>query len=506
MRVPIDNELGSDSTVRREDSTPYSVVGVAVGMAHPSVSTRPVLDLDVLDQARLFDEAHRQSQPLVEAGSPTKSRVGWIVRNGSARRHGILTETAEGYSTSRRPPAEFLKGANPNGKAAEVVAASDYRRFHAGEDPGIVNPPKRVAPNVKDIRLSPDDYSRKDFLFGFETKSGDVVWKYNGQVKTGNPTYVANSLVEMAQKNGYGKVAYVNSRLVNPDGTPKVGPDAFTAFEARQLQEANVELRGIPDLEGRAALLNENLRAWQQDGLDPVARKQLEQLRDDISTAYQAKGIAGRLAGGAALGAASAAVVSIVVQLATDGELDAGSLGQAVGTGAAFGTGGVAADAGIYHIATKAMGMLPEAAKSLAQQGVATGFCAIAIGTDLLSEVRAAKRGELTTAEAVSGTAAKMALDLLPLVLAPLGLVGLPIVVGTQLGGRYLIAKLRQADRALCEAGAEGLALADRLECRMTAFDESVSQIEAESAKIQELYRCTMQGSGRNQIPCLRLV
>lgn len=506
MSFSAEGDHEPDSTHRTQGAAAASSAATAIGTTNPKVSPRPVTDPAVLDQGRLFSEVHRQAQPLTDVGSTGLPGIVPIVRDGSARKYGISAEKAEGYATSPRPPASLLQGPHPKGKAAEVVAISDYRMLHDGADPGIINPPKHIAGNVADIRLSPDNYSCKDLLFGFQTKNGHVLWKYNGQVKTGSGTYITESLVKMTQTDGYGKVGYVDARFVNTDGSPKVGPDAFTPFQARQLQDANVELRGIPDLEKRATLLLKNIAASQQDSLDPVARKQLEQLRDDIAAAYRAKGVAGRLAGGVAIGAASAALVSIVMQLATDGRVDAKAVGHSVGAGAAFGIGGAAADAGMYHLATKSLGMLPEAAKDLAQQGVAGGFCLVAAGADVFSEIRAADSGELTALEAVCGSAAKATLDLLPLLLAPLGLVSLPILIGAQIGGRYLLAKMRCSDRALREAAVEDRPLIDGIKRRLAAFDETAQSIETRSAEIRQLYSRMMQGDRANQVPRLRLV
>jgi hypothetical protein len=499
-----------------KDSSPKSKSGTggassassvaAAGFVHPEVVVVPVTDPAVLDQARVFTEALKQTQPIAQPGSAHASVIAKTVREGTAMPRGITSGTAERYVTSPRSMDAFVNGANPRGKAAEVVAASDYRSLHAGYDTGMVNSAEHVATNVTDIRLAPDPASRKDLIFAFETKNGHVIWKYNGQVKTGRSQYVADTLVEMAGTPGYGKVGYVDARYVNADGTPRVGPGAFTERQARRLQEAKVRLRGIPNLEDRADLLMENIRAGKADGLDPAARQQLQQLRDDIATAYQARGIAGRIGGGAAIAAASAAVVSLVIQLTTEGTVDAKAVGQAAGTGGTLGAGGAAADAGLYHLATKAMGMAPEAAKTFAQQGVAIGFCVISVGMDLVSEVRAARRGELTFAGATNGAAAKTALNLLPLVMAPLGLAGLPLLVGAQIGGRWLVVKARDADRLIEQAIEADAYFAAVISNRMSDFSRVVESVAAECSSTDEVYRGAMAEKPSSTQPALRLV
>jgi hypothetical protein len=460
----------------------------AIGVGAPKVSASRVTDAVTRGRARFFAEAIRQGRPMAQPGTSAAARIAQTVRNGTARVNGISGPTAERYITASRPIDALVNGANPTGKTAEVVVAKVYRDLHMGRKSGIVNPPSQVAKNVADIRLAPDPACRKDLLFGFETSNGDLVFKHNGQVKTGGPQYVSNKLVKMARTPGYGKVGYVDARFVNPDGTPKVGSGAFTNAQARRLQQAKVELRGIPDLDRHAKSLVQDIKAAKTDGLDPIARKQLEQLRNDIAKAYRARGMAGRIGGAAGIAAASAAVVSILVQLVTDGKVDVRAVGASAGTGAAFGAVGAGADAGLYHIATRALDMTPEAAKGFAQQGVAVGFCVVAIGADLIAEVRAASRGDVSTTGAVGGIAAKIALDLLPLALAPLGLVGLPVLVGAQIGGRWVIAKARDADRALRLAIAEDIVFADNLERRADKFSRFVDETNANCDATDEVF------------------
>jgi hypothetical protein len=476
---------------RVDDGRVVGNTAAASNVVHPTVAVRAVTDPSVLDQGRLYTEALNQTQPIAAPGAEAR-RIADMVRKGTARPNGLTQPTAERMATSGRSLDSFITGVNPRGKAAEVVAISDYRALHAGQDAGIVNPPKHVAQNVRDIRLAPDAASRKDLVFGFETKNGETIWKYNGQVKTGAAQYISDTLVKMAKTPGYGKVGYVDARYVNPNGTPRVAPDAFTARQAKRLQEAKVRLRGIENLEKRADQLMANIKAGKLDGLDPIARQELQQLRDDINAAYRARSVMGRIGGGAAIAAASAAVVSLVVQLATEGKVDVKTVGKSAETGALFGAGGAAADAGLYQIGTKFLDMAPEAAKEFAGQGVAVGFCVLAVGTDLVSEIRAARRGDVTVAGAVGGTAAKTALDLLPLVMAPLGLAGFPVLIGAQVGGRWLIGKAREADRVLEQAIAADAALAESIMQRMAAFTQVVEDLRADCADTDTLYNEVM--------------
>ena len=462
-------------------------------MSPVGVVAKPVTDPDVLDQGRLFHEAIRQTRPIAAPGTRDAGQAAKTVQEGTARRPpGLHRETCRRLVTEGTYLERLLSGANPEGKAAEVVAASDYRDLHDGRAPGMVNPPKRLASNCEDVRLNPDNAGRKDLLFRFRTKDGTLISVPNGQVKTGSARYVADDLVGMAETPGAGKIGYVDSRFVNPDGSPRVAPDAFTESQARRLREAGVELRGIRDLDKRARELLKNIKRHRKDGLDPAARRQLKQLRKDIARAYQWQGTAKRMAGGAAFAAATAAIVTLVVQAASDGEVDVAAVGEAAGEAALFGGGGVLADAGLYHVGTRFLDLTPEAAKAFSQNGVAAGFCLLAVGTDLFDEVTAARAGEISFADAVAGSSAKAALDLLPFVFAPLGIAGVPLLVGAQLAGRWVIARAREADRRIQLAEEENLRQIAGLHARLDRLDASFVRARIDCEDTDRLYASVM--------------
>lgn len=427
----------------REDLGAIDASICAANMVHPAVLMRAVADPAILDQGRVFAEAMRQTQPLALTGSADVPQLVRLTCEGTANVRGMTTARAEQLITSGQSLPSLVAGKHPIGKAAEIVTAADYRDLHAGLPTRIVHPPEHIAHNVADIRLPADVSSHKDLLFAFETKNGNVIWKYNGQVKTGSPQYVADSLFKMANGPAGGKIGYVDPKFVNPDGTPRVAPDAFTEGQARRLQQAKVRLRGIPDMEKRAGQLNDNIAAHGSDGLDPVAREQLAQRRADIVQAYARAAVLRRIAVGASIGAGTAALASAAMQLISEDRTDYRSVGKAACTGAAFGAGGAAMDAGLYRLAVEGLEMAPEAAKTFARQGVAAGFCAIAVAGDLFAEHRAFRRGEITRGQALGGAVAKTALNLLPLVMAPLGFAGLPLLIGAQLGGRWLLQRSR---------------------------------------------------------------
>ena len=444
---------------------------MSTGIASPvNMVAKPVVNPHVLRQQRDFSEALRQTKPLAVPGTREAGQAAETIGKGSAHPKGLQPDTAKRLATNGKSLNELASGANPQGKAAEVVVAADYLDLHAGLDPAVTNPPKHLAPNLDDIRVSPDNTSRKDMLFQFRTKEGLLVTRPNGQVKTGAAKYIADELATMAKTPGYGKVAYVDARFVNPDGSPRVAPDAFTDKQAQRLQEGGVKLRGIKDLDARASELLENIKRSGKDGLGPHDRAQFEQLRSDIAHAYRWKGVAGRMAKGAAVSAATATLVTLVVQAASDGKVDASAAGDAAGDAALIGAGGALADAGLCHLG-KHIGLSPEKAQIFAQSGIAAGFFLWALGTDIYSEGKAAHSGETSKADAAAGSLAKAALNTLPFALSPLGWVGVPLLIGAQLCGRWGIEKARQADRRLTWETKENLAhleaAFDRLDAKL---------------------------------------
>lgn len=493
---------------RRGDGNAAAAAGAAAARVALSgrVEANATVSPDVLAQGRVFSEALRQTRPIAAPGTPEAGQAARAVRADTARPRGLRPETARQLVTEGRTLDQLLSGANPVGKAAEVVVASDFRDLHAGRDPGMVNPPPRVARNVEDVRLSPDTASRRDLIFRFRTRNGMLLSDPSGQVKTGSAQYVSEDLVKMAGTAGYGKVGYVDARFVNPDGSPRVAPDAFTRTQARRLREAGVGLRGIPDLDARAQELIDNVARHGADGLDPAARRRLRQLRKDVAGAYRAKGTGIRMAKGAATAAATAAVVSLVVQAASDGEVDAALVGEAAAGAALFGAGTAAAETAVYHGATRLFDVAPETAKDLAGNGVSAGLCLIGVGVDVLAEAKAARTGEISAADAVAGSAAKSALNLLPFVLAPLGLAGVPILIGAQLGGRWAVARLRETERGFALAAEELSRRAAGLHARLDDLDAGIGKAHAECDETDRIFASIMSARGKSTRSPLRLV
>jgi hypothetical protein len=120
----------------------------------------------------------------------------------------------------------------------------------------------------------------------------------------------------------------------------------------------------------------------------------------------------------------------------------------------------------------------------------------------VLGELRAVCAGNITTLDAVSGTAFKAALTTLPLVLAPLGLAALPVLIATQIGGRWALTAIRARDARLVAAIAEDSALVKATLAENDRVQASVTQVFKCCDDTDQLFR-EIVGQQR---PALRLV
>jgi len=254
--------------MKEEDS--IGVASAATNGMNPIVDPRPVTDHKVLDQQKLFEEAKRQCEAIVNGKKHLNAEQ--FIPENTARPSGIKPDTVQNILNKNSKLSDLSKGANPQGKAKEVVVAFEYNKMRKGDSSGIVNAPKHNSPSVKDVRISPDTASKRDLIFEIDIGNGRLILRPGGQVKTGTAKYVADSLAEMAQKEGYGKTAIVDARFVNTDGTPRIASDAFTPGQARKIQESGVRLRGVKDLDNRGEELLKNINRAKKDGLDPLAR------------------------------------------------------------------------------------------------------------------------------------------------------------------------------------------------------------------------------------------
>ena len=225
-----------------------------------------------------------------------------------------------------------------------------------------------------------------------------------------------------------------------------------------------------------------------------LAREEIQQLQKDIAKSYEGKAIAGRIIGGAAIAFAGAAILSMVVQYSTNQKVDIKPVIQSGGQAAAYGGAGALADGVLYKIGVE-MGKTVQEAKAFAQQGVTAGFCILAVAADAINEFKSYRDGEIKLNDAIAGSSIKAALDLLPMITAPLGLLGIPICVGAQIGGRWIISKIRAEE--------EKLKAEIELEFEKTRkIDERINNLINMSDETDKIF----ESLGLNYKPQLRLV
>lgn len=481
-----------DSLKKTAPTDGATATAASIGCRAPS--SRPVRAVDpaVARADSVFAEALHQSRPLAKPGSGLAARTISTVRRGNAQHAVLRRETARRFVEDGRYLQSFVRGAHPAGTAAEVVAAHALK---VGEP--IVNA-GRTAPNVTDVRVATDGSSRRDILFLVQGRRGLRFYVGGGQVKTGQAGYLTRTLEPLPQQDGYGATAYVDAGYVADNGSPRVGPGAFSQAQAARLRKSGVKLRGIRDLHLRGEQLVRDVRGHGVDGLRPTQRARLVQLRDDIARAHRPGAVAGRVLRGAAVGAATAAVLTLCLQVASDGEVDVDQLGNVGVRAGLLAAGGQVADATLFQV-FRGQGVPAETARTAAANSVAVGFCALAVGADALAELRRYGNGGVTRTDAVAGIALKSSADVLPIMCAPLGLAAVPIVVGGQLLVRGVLsryrahaARLDELDATTRRSVAEELARAKVLSANAATDDDHTQSVLRDSAALEDRIHRTL--------------
>lgn len=267
-----------DLADRIPGSTPF-LVAIAkasrlVGASSPSKGA--------LSRQALVRRVQAETAPLAIPGTKSAESMAMAIQRMTARDRPLSDAAALRMVTRTRTTSQVLGGLNPVGQAAEIVFITEVEAHRAGVAGAIVNPPPPPQPNELGLRQSPDGCGKQDVLVHYEKPDGSHGIGGTTQVKVGAPNdYVAPALVRdlgPGGKPGYGIVAAVDGRLVDPDGSPRVGEDAFTATRAKQITAAGTELRGVPDLEAKAKRLVGDVEGFAKDGLDPVDRETISDL------------------------------------------------------------------------------------------------------------------------------------------------------------------------------------------------------------------------------------
>lgn len=181
--------------------------------------------------------------------------IATVLREYHSRQRGLKQSTAEALAQSAGSLKDLVKGVNPQGKCAEVVALYEYELLRMSGASSMVNAPPLPNSAVHSHRLMQDPQSIRDLSHVILRSDGSFKVVPGPQVKTGSPTYIARSLRKMANTPKAGRVGVVDAVFVLRDGSPRVAPGAFTEAQAKSLRDSGVTLRGIPGLTAKARQL-----------------------------------------------------------------------------------------------------------------------------------------------------------------------------------------------------------------------------------------------------------
>jgi hypothetical protein len=323
------------------------------------------------------------------------------------------------------PIDRLTKGAHPKGNFAEYVSLGMRNNLrNPASEWVVVNPPSAPSRYIC-CWLNPDRTSTRDLLYLIDTRHGQI-FTPGAQVKTGDPAYIAKSLLKHAKDARYGWTCDVDARLVNPDGTPRIGKNAFSKKYAEKLIEAKfkfVGIEGAEDTAKRAAtiVLENQQIAYSQE----IATYERELI---IRANYAPRQVAIRagFAGGITFliiaGAASYQQYSYYKKVVKEGRLEDNpeirkeftrQAAKTVAKQAAIGGGIVAAsvvvEAGAFHVAENFM-PAPKA-QVIASAVVSAGYA----GMDAMDEYIAYRSGEISKTEAITYGSIKAVMDGLPI-------------------------------------------------------------------------------------------
>jgi hypothetical protein len=436
-----------------------------------------------------FQEALRQQAPLTSSPG-SADRVGRFLQSNTARKRGLLTGTAQRQAQRHGNINEAARGANPEGKCAEYIAAKSYRDLHDANAPRkMVNPPPTPSRFIVDYRVSPDNSSRRDLIIEFRMNDGTRWFAPGGQVKVGTHNYVCDSLCKMARTPKYGKLGIVNARYVNRDGSPRVANNAFTQHEADRLNAVGVKLRGIPDLRESAKRLSKDIAAAEDARTvrNPHRSPTQREAKKQIDARYTAKSVMGRAMKGSTVGAAVGAVLNAAGQCLGEKkvklkDVDLKEVAKASGTAGGASAATTALEAGVYH------GVSKVATAETAQAAANSAAAFVAIGLDIMSEVQMARSGEDTKLGAFSHGAMKVGADCLSTGLSMLGPPGALAGIAVQIGVRAASHAIRKDEQEIKDSKAEVATIMDDMDERLEKLMAKEEELRIRKERILGTY------------------
>ncbi len=370
----------------------------------------------------------------------------------------MTPETALRLAASAGTVEHFTMGANAHGKCAELIAMSARNSLNDPASPWVVVNTPSVPTNYVRAWLNPDTSSARDLLYEVRISDTRHIFVPGAQVKVGDPGYISRSLLSHACDPRYAKICDVDARLVCPDGSPRVAPNAFTKGQAAALNKAGFKFVGIEYLEQDAKRVHAGLKGiYEHERI--VYDRELT-----IKANYAPKQVAWRAgyAGGIAFvivaGAASYQQYSYYRKAVKEGRIkDEPATRKEYAKRAAKSVAKQAAVGGVIAVAATVIeSVVFHAAKIVTTSKTALlvaalPVCIAAVAADIYYEYTLVKRGESSIGWAIFHGTLKVSADILPLALAKFGPVGSLIGVGFSIGIRWCSDYIRKLESEIDE-------------------------------------------------------
>jgi len=366
-------------------------------------------------------------------------------------------ETALRLADSLGNVEQFARGANLHGKFAEVIALCARDSLTDPTTPWVMVNAPSVPENFVRTWLNPDSTSTRDLLYEIKVSSTRHILVPGTQVKVGSATYVARSLLRHASDPRYGRVCDVDARLVCPDGSPRIAPDAFTRGQAAALKKAGFKFVGIEHLETDAKRMHAGIKGAYEQKLAAYERDLIIRANYGPRQVAFRAGIAGGMSFILTAGVSSYQQYRYCKNAVQNGDIDDSSetrkeyakqAAKTVAKQAAISGGitvaGVATEAAVFHFADKFMPT--EKAQTAATIAVAAAYASL----DIVHEIVAYKRGEISGTEAAICGGITLAANAIPILLhvvvgRPGSAIGTVVSAGIRRGLGYVRREIRSS-------------------------------------------------------------
>jgi len=370
----------------------------------------------------------------------------------------MAPETALRLAATESTIQHFTMGANPHGKCAELVAMTVRNSLSDPASPWVVVNTPSVPANYVRTWLNPDTTSTRDLLYEVRISETRHIFVPGAQVKVGAPGYIARSLLSHARDPKYAKICDVDARLVCPDGTPRVAPDAFTRGQAEALRKAGFKFIGIEHLEEDAKRVHAGLKGICEHNRITHERELI--IRANYAprqVAFRA-GCAGGIVFILVAGVAAYKQYSHYRNAVRNGRIKddpatreeytkqaTRSVAKRAGIGGGIAAVAAVIESGVFHAAKVVT------SSGTARMLAALPVCIAAAAIDVYHEHGLVRRGESSVGWAVFHGTLKLTADVLPLVLTGLGPAGTIVGIGFGIGLRWCSRYIRKLEAEIGE-------------------------------------------------------